>query len=173
MSSELINQLVHRFEVIGRERIRGLPIYNEKLAVEAVGFQPCEGGQIGGLVTPWFVNIMLLPENSDDLQLKELGVKIKYDLPSGECEFTIGEEDVLGRYLFRSVVSPTHCYKKQAPACSTVSKALNKLMTAPSETNAEAELETKAETTSEDQPDQSRREFLRHLKNPVKAAAKS
>mgnify|MGYP003572037277 CR=1 FL=1 len=162
MSRVLVEQLVNRFEAIGQERIQGLPIYNDKLKVEAVDFQPCENGQIGGLVTPWFINIMLLPDNCDSLQFKELGDKIKCDLPSGKCEFSIGEEDVLGRYLFRSVVSPTHCYKTQEPACSVVRKALKKLMTTPAE--------REPDNADKDQPDQARRDFLRGIQRTTEIA---
>lgn len=146
-----VQQLVDRFDYIGRERIQGLPIYNEKLAVEAIDFQACEGGRIGVLITPWFVNVMLLPDDDTPWQLKELGEKVKFDLPSGEHEFSVGEEDAIGRYLFRSVVSPTHCYKSQPPARAAASKALSELLTP---------AQAAEEPAKEDLPDAGRRAFL-------------
>ncbi|MEJ2181737.1 MAG: [NiFe]-hydrogenase assembly chaperone HybE [Gammaproteobacteria bacterium] len=90
---DIIDNLVARFQQIGVERIFGLPIYNDALSVEAVEFQPCEGGLIGVLITPWFMNIMLLPEDTSPWQTQELGVKVKYKLESGEHEFVIGEDE--------------------------------------------------------------------------------
>jgi hypothetical protein len=52
--SDTVENLVRRFQQISVERIFGLPIYNDRLTVEAIDFQPCEGGLIGVLVTPWF-----------------------------------------------------------------------------------------------------------------------
>ena len=153
--SALVEKLVDRFDFIGKERIQGLPIYNDKLAVEAVDFQHCDGGQIGALVTPWFVNIMLLPDDQTPFQFKELGEKVKYPLPCGEQEFTVGEEDVVGRYLFRSIVSPTHCFKSQAPARAAARKALSQLMTP---------AQTEETPVHDEQPDPGRRAFLRGLR---------
>ncbi|MCG6968959.1 MAG: [NiFe]-hydrogenase assembly chaperone HybE [Gammaproteobacteria bacterium] len=147
-----VQQLVNRFDTIGRERVQGLPIYNAKLAVEAIDFQSCEGGQIGVLITPWFVNVMLFPDDATSWQFKELGEKVKFTLPSGEHEFTVGEEDAIGRYLFRSVVSPTHCYKSQPPARSAASKALSDLL---------VPAQNEEDTVDNNQPDTGRRAFLR------------
>jgi [NiFe] hydrogenase assembly HybE family chaperone len=159
--SAAVEKLVERFDYIGRERIQGLPIYNEKLTVEAVDFQSCEGGQIGALITPWFVNVMLFPDDGTPWQFKELGEKVKYHLPSGEHEFTIGEEDAIGRYLFRSVVSPTNCYKSQPPAQSAARKALCLLMTPAQVEEVTVETQQVAVSAKDHQPDQGRREFLR------------
>ena len=42
-------------------KVKGLPIYNPTLAVEAVGFREHEGRQVGVIVTPWFMNLTVLP----------------------------------------------------------------------------------------------------------------
>ena len=159
--SSVVEKLVERFDYIGKERIQGLPIYNDKLAVEAVDFQPCEGGQIGVLITPWFVNVMLLLDDDKPWQFKELGEKVKFNLPTGEQEFTIGEEDAIGRYLFRSVVSPTHCYKSQPPAQSAARKALSQLMTPVQSKDDTVATQQVNLTPTVSEPDKSRREFLR------------
>ena len=159
-----VNKLVNRFQQIGSERILGLPIYNDKLTVEAVNFQQCNGGLIGVLVTPWFMNVMLLPEDTSPYQNQELGEKVNYQLRSGEHEFVIGEDEEVGRYLFRTVTSPTHCYKKQTAAVNAGSKALSTLLTPPEQeeeqttTTQQVELDSKPE---KDRHTNSRREFLR------------
>ncbi len=52
-------RLVAAFEAAA-VRMRGLPIVNPALAVEAVGFAPWEGHWLGVMVTPWFINLTLL-----------------------------------------------------------------------------------------------------------------
>jgi [NiFe] hydrogenase assembly HybE family chaperone len=41
--------------------MRDLPVYNPALEVEAVGFRPFEGGSVGVVISPWFMNLVLLP----------------------------------------------------------------------------------------------------------------
>ena len=53
--------MARRFERIGAEQMRDLPIYNHAIDVEAIGFHPWGPGFIGVLITPWFMNLMLLP----------------------------------------------------------------------------------------------------------------
>lgn len=163
----IVDNLVTRFQQIGVERIFGLPIYNDALNVEAVEFQPCDGGLIGVLITPWFMNIMLLPEDTSPWQTQELGVKVKYKLDSGEHEFVIGEDEEVGRYLFRTVTSPTHCYKKQIAAINSGKKALRTLLTPPEQEEQElpADLQQVEFTskTPEEKHNSGRREFLRNF----------
>ena len=45
--------------------MKGMPIYNPTLAVEAVGFREHEGRQVGVMVTPWFMNLTVLPSETD------------------------------------------------------------------------------------------------------------
>ena len=159
-----VDDLVKRFRQIGLERIYGLPVYNEALTVEAVDFRACDGGMIGALVTPWFLNIMLLPDDTSNLQNRQLGEKVKFTLETGEHDFVIGEDEEIGYYLFRTVTSPTQCYKKQVAAVTSGKKALRTLLTPPEQeqempVNSQAvEFTAKAD---EENHDQARRKFLR------------
>ena len=57
-----VKALVASFERIGRESMRGLPFYNESLSVEAIGFDRFGDGWLGVLITPWFMNLMLVSD---------------------------------------------------------------------------------------------------------------
>ena len=54
-----IDKLSRRFERIAQERMQGLPFYNNKLHIEALGFTEIEPGYMGVLITPWFINVIL------------------------------------------------------------------------------------------------------------------
>lgn len=88
--------LVSRFREIGDARIRGLPIFNPRLTVEAVGFSAFEEHRLGILVAPWFLNAVILPGNDtwDDCQI---GAAVTVDLPG--AEFRVCRDEVLGTYL--------------------------------------------------------------------------
>jgi [NiFe] hydrogenase assembly HybE family chaperone len=102
-----IGDLVERFRFIYEERMRDLPIVNPRLEVEAVGFDRWEDQDLGVLITPWFMNLVLLPDAEafgDRLQ----GDLIDCEFPSGNCELTVCHDEQLGTYLaavlFRTVV---------------------------------------------------------------------
>ena len=99
-------QLVKRYRSIYDERMQDLPIINPELDVEAVGFCAFDEHQVGVLITPWFVNLVLLLGSGIGEQLKQ-GSKSTLKFPSGPVEFTTAQDEVLGPYLtavlFRSV----------------------------------------------------------------------
>src|SRR3546814_5333263 len=57
-----ISSLAIRFRQIGDEQMRELPFYNANLEVEAWDFSAFDPDHlIGVLITPWFMNLVLLP----------------------------------------------------------------------------------------------------------------
>jgi [NiFe] hydrogenase assembly HybE family chaperone len=125
---QCVSKLVSRFKQIGDEHIRELPIYHLPLQVEAVDFQPWAPGWIGVLITPWFMNVMLLPRDRDQWQSLAVGKKHMQKLPSGEQEFIVGGDVELGSYLFQSVASPMMKFPSQKDARQAAQAALQRLM---------------------------------------------
>ena len=58
---QIAAELEGAFARIHRERMADVPILNEALRVEAVGFVARGDEVLGVLVTPWFMNLMLVP----------------------------------------------------------------------------------------------------------------
>ena len=104
--SDILVRLVDHFEDIYNEHMRDLPIVNPRVQVEAVGFQDYEGHQLGVLITPWFMNLVLLV-SGDAWADSAQGDKSSIEFPSGPIEFTTSRDEALGTYLtavlFRSV----------------------------------------------------------------------
>lgn len=100
-----IAELVAHFQDIDSTRIKGLPIYNPRIEVEAVGFRPFGEGWIGALITPWFMVAMILPWERGTVDEDEIGAKCLVMLPSGACEFSRGGDHVVGAYRTRSIRS--------------------------------------------------------------------
>jgi [NiFe] hydrogenase assembly HybE family chaperone len=161
VKEDRISKLVERFTHIGETAMRDLPIYNHNLKVEAVGFQPTDNGWLGVLVTPWFINVILLPEQRSAATVP-LGDKVTHELASGEHEFSVGEDDELGRYDFITLASPTLNFKSQQAAREAAEKALAKLTTSPEEYQEQIP-EQAVEFVSPEQKGKQRREFLRGL----------
>jgi [NiFe] hydrogenase assembly HybE family chaperone len=118
------------FSRIERERMQGLPILNKALQVRAVGFREWQGHCLGVLITPWFMNLMLLPCEGDDWQNLRIGDKQLHQLPSGPYEFILGEETGVGRYQICSLFSPVFEFADQETAEATAEAAMAALMDA-------------------------------------------
>jgi [NiFe] hydrogenase assembly HybE family chaperone len=98
--------LVKRYQSIHEQRMQDLPFINSQLAVEAVGFRDFEDFEIGVLITPWFMNLILLTGSHAGDGIEQ-GNMINATFPSGDVEFTAADDEELGLYfsavLFSSV----------------------------------------------------------------------
>jgi [NiFe] hydrogenase assembly HybE family chaperone len=125
-----IVKMVQQFESIYVEHMHDLPVVNQALAVEAVGFHDYYDHQLGILITPWFMNLILLP-GTDDWSNKAQGDTPSIDFPSGPIEFAVSHDKMLGTYLsavlFRSVTD----IADQATARKLAADVLGALMKPP------------------------------------------
>jgi [NiFe] hydrogenase assembly HybE family chaperone len=123
-------ELVERFRFIHEERMKGLPFVHPKLEVEAVGFAPWEDHELGILITPWFMNLVVLPGGAQYDGLPQ-GEEVEFRFPSGPCYFTVNQDEALGTYLsavlFRVVVD----FPSQAFAREVAVEALASLLALP------------------------------------------
>jgi [NiFe] hydrogenase assembly HybE family chaperone len=107
-------------------RMAGLPFLNPALRVEAVGFRRWEGLWLGVLITPWFMNLMLLPCAAVEHAWPHVryGESLAYRLPAGVFEFIRAQEPPLGDYQSCSLFSPMAVFADQAGARATAVAAL-------------------------------------------------
>jgi [NiFe] hydrogenase assembly HybE family chaperone len=128
MLNNNLEQLEPTFQMILDERMEGIPIVNEELAVKAMGFHQWNDYQLGILITPWFMNLMLLPS----IEWQQYGVKIgsihTHVFPSGAYDFIVGFEDKIGFYLSCSLFSPMFEFEDQHAAELTAKEALTAIM---------------------------------------------
>ena len=128
--TDTIVKMVRQFETIYVEHMHDLPIVNKALQVEAVGFQEYCSHQLGVLITPWFMNLILLPR-VDTWSDSKQGDTSSIDFPSRRIEFAVSHDKILGTYLsavaFRDVVEVSD----QATARKLALEILNDLMKPP------------------------------------------
>jgi len=97
-------------------RMQGLDVVNPALAVEAVGFAPWDEHWLGVMLTPWFMNLTLLPRNARAWQPLAIGAKRRYTFPAGEYEFVGANDAAVGAYQVCSLFSPMHEFADQETA---------------------------------------------------------
>ena len=125
-----VGDLVDQFRLVYRERMRDLPIVNPRLDVEAVGFDRWEGQDLGVLITPWFMNLVLLPEEGD-LGEQAQGDLIACQFPSGVCEMTVCHDDALGTYLAAVLFRTVSDFPDQETARAIAEDALANILDEP------------------------------------------
>jgi len=108
----------------------GVPIVNPALSVEAVGFRPWDEHWLGVLVTPWFMNLWLMPRVAARWQPIAPGASRHYVFPAGVFEFIGGHEPTIGDYQACSLFSPMYDFGDQATARATAVAALEALFDA-------------------------------------------
>lgn len=121
---ERVRALVVSFARIGRESMQGLPFYNEALAVEAVGFERCGDEWLGVLITPWFMNLVLVPEQITSYTEADNGKQRVVELPAGAVKFRCGGTEDFGMFHAQPIASPMDVYKSQEQARAAARKAL-------------------------------------------------
>ena len=121
------------FERVHRERMHDVPILNTALGITAIGTRAVEAGWLSALVTPWFINLMLLPGTPEQMQAYsalQLGSTVAHSFPSGRFEFIVGEEGDLGRYQMCSLFSPVLEFESHGAAVITAESAIAALFDA-------------------------------------------
>jgi [NiFe] hydrogenase assembly HybE family chaperone len=107
-------------------KMKGLPIYNPALAIEAVGFREDSGRQVGVIVTPWFMNLTVLP-SAEDLSRWETGGTARLCFPSGEYDFMVSEVEDQGLIASCSLFSPMEAFADHEAAQMTAKAAIDAL----------------------------------------------
>jgi len=112
---EITDRLVTDFTEVWHSTMRDVPLVNKALRVEAVGFRAHEGQIIGVLVSPWFMNVIVLPDGQDWSGLTA-GEKEVISFPSGDYEFLHNTREMIGGYKACSLFSPMGEFTRQKDA---------------------------------------------------------
>lgn len=125
-------RLVAHYQRVFETAMHDMPFINPALAVEAPAFCRVQGDWLGVLLTPWFLNAVLLPGGGGLWQDLSQGVKRRVALPAGELEFMGDESEALGPFQFCPLIAPVTAFASQDEALAAAREALTALLQAPS-----------------------------------------
>lgn len=110
--------------------MRELPIYNDKITIEAIGFRPFgNAARLGVVLTPWFMNLIVLPIERAPMDMAEIGKAVPIELPAGKRIFVVGGDEVIGLYRAHSLHSPVLNFTLPGQARAEAQRQLAMLMT--------------------------------------------
>lgn len=124
-SDDAVTQLANAYRRAAL-KVKGLPIYNPTVAVEAVGFREYAGRRVGVVVTPWFMNLAVLP-SEEDLKVWVNGGTVRLDFPSGSYDFMVNElaeVGLVGNCSLFSTMSEFTDHEAAQLAAATVADAV-------------------------------------------------
>ncbi|MCB1390108.1 MAG: [NiFe]-hydrogenase assembly chaperone HybE [Rhodobiaceae bacterium] len=122
----IAERLEGRYRAIAETRMQGVPILNRALGVAAVGMREWNSGRLCVLVTPWFMNIAVLPQDASG-ETRPVGSKQAFTFPAGTFEFILGREETIGPHWMCSLFSPMFEFQDMAAATATADAALETL----------------------------------------------
>jgi len=138
-----------------------MPFINTALTVEVVGFRRWRGDWVGAVITPWFLNLFVLPGGGALWSDRPSGEHCKIAFPVGELEF-IADDDAsaeIPAYQYCPLFAPVSQFAAQETARAAAEDALSALFTPPPATE---EAPSSAQPLG-GQPDPSRRAFFRRV----------
>jgi len=119
------------FRRIEAATMADVPILNPALTVEAVGFTRWQDHWLGIVITPWFMNLVLVPGNADAWQSVAPGQRLFRKFPSGDFAFLGSIEPEVGEFQSCSLFSPMAQFSDQAGAREVARAALEALQGEP------------------------------------------
>ncbi|MGA7809579.1 [NiFe]-hydrogenase assembly chaperone HybE [Bradyrhizobium sp.] len=131
-AAEFASLLEDCYRRIGERSMRDLPVYNDALAVEAVGFRADGEALSGILITPWFMNLVLRPLDGSPASWSP-GSSISHAFPVGAIDFNVGDVDGIGRIASCSLFSPMFEFSTMEQARATAEAALMEILLPPAE----------------------------------------
>lgn len=112
--------------------MRDLPIYNGKVPIAAIGFRRFgDDALIGVVLTPWFMNLVILPIEPVPMAMAQIGKSANIELPAGPRSFVIGGDEGIGLYKALSLHSPVLDFTLPGQAEAEARRMLALLMTPP------------------------------------------
>ena len=135
------------------ERMRDMPFVNPALQVRGLEFERQQGDWLGILLTPWFLNLFLLPGGGSLWRDIPAGERCALDLPCGTMHFIADDDPDIGPYQYCPLVAPVDQLPDMATALQVAEAAWETVLLPPAPVVEEPAPE----------PQASRRAFLRRL----------
>jgi len=133
-------KILAMYRRIWETTMRDLDFVNHALEVDIAGFRRHRGDWVGAVITPWFVNLYVVPGGGELWCDLGAGERVKLPFPVGELEF-IADYDPAAEIpaaLYCPLLAPVSALKSQDEALRMAMDALETLFTPAAEPVAAA-----------------------------------
>lgn len=147
--SAQVGALLADFREIWHSKMRDVPLVNKALAIEAVGFRAHQGRGLGVLISPWFMNLVLLPAAGEDWSSLTPGAKETLVFPSGSYEFIHNRREMVGGYKACALFSAMGDFSSQLQAREVAQAVMAELFRAENRAETDRAAEIRATREAE------------------------
>ncbi|MCW8890474.1 MAG: [NiFe]-hydrogenase assembly chaperone HybE [Sedimenticola sp.] len=167
-STAPVEQITQAFRKIEQNQMQGLPVCNEQLTTEIIGLTRFDAYWVGALITPWTLQLIMLPATAAAESLEE-GDHRTYEFPQGSVVFMTTENTDLGPYQSCALMSPLHSFETQEQIRQTAAEVMELMFQPPAEAEQThsvqvampGRLDIEREAKSTEPKSGTRRDFLR------------
>ncbi|MCG2575574.1 [NiFe]-hydrogenase assembly chaperone HybE [Dechloromonas sp. XY25] len=143
---------------VWQTRMHDLPFVNAALTVEAIGFARHEGDWLGVVITPWFLNLLLVSGGGQLWGDIPAGERRYLNLPCGTMQFIADDDPDIGPYQYCPLIAPVDQLPDMATARLVAADAIKTVFGPPASL-----AETPPAPVAEEKTEVSRRGFFRRL----------
>jgi [NiFe] hydrogenase assembly HybE family chaperone len=143
---------------VWQTRMHDMPFVNAALGVEAIGFVLYEGDWLGVVITPWFLNLLLISGGGQLWGDIPAGERRYLNLPCGTMQFIADDDPDIGPYQYCPLIAPVSNLTDMTMARQVAADALKTVLG-----QSASPVLPDAPTVAEDKPAVSRRGFFRRL----------
>ncbi len=112
-------------------RMHDLPFVNTALSVEAIGFQRLDGDWLGVVITPWFLNLLLVSGGGELWGDIPAGERRYLSLPCGTMQFIADDDPDIGPYQYCPLIAPVSNLPDMAMARHVAVDAIKTVFSVP------------------------------------------
>lgn len=116
------------YQQIWTTRMHDLPFVNPALQVEAVGFVRHDGDWLGVVITPWFLNLLLLSGGGPLWGDIPAGERRYLNLPCGTLQFIADDDPEIGPYQYCPLIAPVSSIPDHATARQAALDAMRSVL---------------------------------------------
>lgn len=146
------------FRHVWQTRMHDLPFVNRALGVEAIGFQRLDGDWLGVVITPWFLNLLLVSGGGQLWGDIPAGERRYLSLPCGTMQFIADDDPDIGPYQYCPLIAPVDQLPDMATARVVAADAIRTVFASPQSAS-----ENVAQPDVAEKEPVSRRGFFRRL----------
>lgn len=116
---------------VWQTRMHDMPFVNAALVVEAIGFARFEGDWLGVVITPWFLNLLLISGGGQLWGDIPAGERRYLNLPCGTLQFLADDDPDIGPYQYCPLIAPVSNISDMATARQAATDALESVFGKP------------------------------------------
>lgn len=116
------------YREVWQARMHDLPFVNPALHVEAVGFVRHDGDWLGVVITPWFLNLLLLSGGGPLWGDIPAGERRYLNLPCGTLQFIADDDPEIGPYQYCPLIAPVSSIPDHATARQAALDAMRSVL---------------------------------------------